>query len=212
MGGWAKTEVANASRHTAAIKDHRRVHRINRIFSSVASLAAAGTRRSFLVLFLTGVETLAQTGFAEERLPKDAHADKVIVLKSERTLELLDHNKVLKKYKVALGGNPVGRKERQGDYKTPEGLYILDRRNEHSRFYRSLHISHPNSQDRLWAKKSGAAPGGDIMLHGLPNGNGWIGNGHRLRDWTDGCVAVTNEEMDEIWRAVADGTPIEIRP
>jgi murein L,D-transpeptidase YafK len=96
--------------------------------------------------------------------------------------------------------------------KPQSGTYILDRRNEHSHFYRSLHISYPNDDDRTRAQKHGVAPGGDIMVHGLPNGFGWIGGSHRLRDWTDGCIAVTNEEMDEIWRAVTDGTPIEISP
>ena len=161
----------------------------------------------FLLLLASAISCAASDAVA-----KDARADKVLVLKSERTLELLDHGKVLKKYKVALGGAPVGKKEKQGDHKTPEGLYTLDRRNERSQFYRSLHISYPNSEDREHARKSGATPGGDIMLHGLPNGYGWIGARHRLRDWTDGCIAVTNEEIDEIWRAVADGTPIEIRP
>jgi murein L,D-transpeptidase YafK len=149
---------------------------------------------------------------ASDALAKDAHADKVLVLKSERILELLDHGRVLKNYKVALGSAPVGKKEKQGDHRTPEGLYILDRRNEHSQFYRSLHISYPNAEDRQHAQQAGLTPGGDIMIHGLPNGLGWIGKHHRLRDWTDGCIAVTNEEMDEIWRAVADGTPIEIKP
>ena len=149
---------------------------------------------------------------ADDRLAKDARADKVLVLKSERTLELIDHGKVLKKYKVALGSAPLGKKETRGDHKTPEGLYILDRRNEHSQFHRSLHISYPNAEDSEQARKSGVAPGGDVMLHGLPNGYGWIGRRHRLRDWTDGCIAVTNEEVDEIWRAVANGTPIEIKP
>ena len=149
---------------------------------------------------------------ADDRIANDAHADKVLVLKSARTLQLLDHGKVLKQYKVALGSKPVGKKDRQGDHKTPEGSYFLDRRNEHSQFYRSLHISYPNEEDRQSARQSGLTPGGDIMIHGLPNGFGWIGKHHRLRDWTDGCIAVTNDEMDEIWRAVPDGTPIEIKP
>jgi murein L,D-transpeptidase YafK len=161
----------------------------------------------FLVLLASSIPCAAS-----DALAKDARADKVLVLKSERILELLDHGRVLKKYKVALGSAPLGKKEKQGDHKTPEGLYILDRRNQHSPFYRSMHISYPNAEDREQARKSGAAPGGDIMLHGLPNGYGWIGARHRLRDWTDGCIAVTNEEIDEIWRAVGDGTPIEIRP
>jgi murein L,D-transpeptidase YafK len=180
--------------------------------SHPSKIAKGGAASLFLFSFFLVLLASALPCAASDALSKDTHADKVLVLKSERTLELLDHGKVLKKYKVALGGAPVGKKEKQGDHKTPEGLYMLDRRNEHSQFYRPLHISYPNTEDRERARKSGVAPGGDIMLHGLPNGYGWLGGRHRLRDWTDGCIAVTNDEMDEIWRAVADGTPIEIRP
>ena len=162
-----------------------------------------------LGLILLGTPSLFS---ADDRLPANAHADKILVLKKERTLSLLDHDKLLKTYKVALGGEPVGAKVQQGDHKTPEGRYVIDRRNEHSHYYRALHISYPNANDRANAENLGKPPGGDIMIHGLPNGYGWLGSAHRLRDWTDGCIAVTNEEMDEIWRAVADGTPIEINP
>jgi len=148
----------------------------------------------------------------DHHLPLTTRADRVVVLKNAHTLTLLNHGKVLKEYKVALGGDPVGPKTRQADHKTPEGTYTLDRRNDHSQFYRSIHISYPNAADRAHAHKLGISPGGDIMLHGLPNHYGWIGSAHRTHDWTDGCIAVTNEEIDEIWRAVADGTPIEIRP
>jgi len=139
-------------------------------------------------------------------------ADQVIVVKSQRTLTLLSQGKVLRTYKVALGGAPIGAKEQQGDHKTPEGRYILDRRNAKSRFYKSIHVSYPNAEDNKRASQRGVAPGGDIMIHGLPNGFGWLGATHRAQDWTDGCVAVTNEEMDEIWELVPDGTSIEIRP
>ena len=139
-------------------------------------------------------------------------ADQVIVVKSQRTLTLLSHGKVLRTYKVALGGTPVGAKEQKGDHKTPEGRYILDRRNAKSRFYKSIHVSYPNEQDKERAARRGVSPGGDIMIHGLPNGFGWLGATHRAQDWTDGCVAVTNQEIDEIWGLVPDGTPIEIRP
>jgi murein L,D-transpeptidase YafK len=149
---------------------------------------------------------------ADDRSPLTPHVDRVLVVKSERKLVLLSHSHVIKTYKVALGGSPVGAKTRQGDHKTPEGVYVLDRRNEHSQFYRSIHISYPSTEDRARARKLGVSPGGDVMLHGLPNGYGWIGGAHRSRDWTDGCIAVTNDEMDEIWRIVPDGTPIEIRP
>jgi murein L,D-transpeptidase YafK len=139
-------------------------------------------------------------------------ADRVLVQKKDRTLTLLANGKVLKIYKVALGGNPVGTKTRQGDHKTPEGIYVLDRRNAASKFHRALHISYPNAQDRAQAKKQNVSPGGDVFVHGLPNGYGWIGQEHRLKDWTDGCIAVTDEEIEEIWRLVPDRTVIEIRP
>lgn len=138
--------------------------------------------------------------------------DAVLVVKSERTLTLLAHGKTVRTYKVALGGVPVGAKEMQGDHKTPEGHYVLDRRNPKSKFYRSIHVSYPNEQDRHKAQVRGVPPGGDIMIHGLPNGMGALGAAHRLTDWTDGCIAVTDAEMDEIWKIVPDGTPIEIRP
>jgi murein L,D-transpeptidase YafK len=140
------------------------------------------------------------------------HTDRVLVLKKERTLQLLSHGSVIHSYKIALGGDPVGPKTMQGDHKTPEGTYVLDSRNAHSHFYKSLHISYPNVQDRVAARQKGVSPGGDVFVHGLPNGYAWVGASHRLKDWTDGCIAVTDEEMDQIWLAVADGTPIEIRP
>jgi murein L,D-transpeptidase YafK len=141
-----------------------------------------------------------------------APVDHVLVVKSQRRLSLLAQGKVVRSYQVALGGTPVGAKQQQGDHKTPEGHYVLDRRNAQSRFYKSIHVSYPNASDRKNAARRGVAPGGDIMIHGLPNGFGWLGASHHTSDWTDGCIAVTNAEMDEIWKLVADGTPIEIRP
>jgi murein L,D-transpeptidase YafK len=152
---------------------------------------------------------VALSSFADDSAPR---VDRVIVLKQERTLQLISGGKVLKTYKVALGGNPIGSKVQQGDHRTPEGIYVLDHRNVHSQYYKSIHISYPNAADRANAAKLHVAPGGDIFLHGLPNGYGWVGSKHRLKDWTDGCVAVTDKEIDEIWKLVADGTPIEIRP
>src|SRR5579864_6206630 len=144
--------------------------------------------------------------------PDPLHADRVVVLKKERALQLVNQGRVIKMYKVALGGDPVGPKTRQGDHKTPEGIYVLDSRNAHSQFYKSIHISYPNATDRAAARRKDVSPGGDVFVHGLPNGYGWVGASHRLKDWTDGCVAVTNQEIDEIWQAVPNGTPIEIRP
>ncbi len=139
-------------------------------------------------------------------------ADKVLVIKSERLLVLLKDGVIVKSYKIALGRNPEGRKVRQGDTRTPEGVYYLDRRNGNSRFYRALHISYPNAEDIRSAKAHGVSPGRDIMIHGLPKGYEDLGEWHRTYDWTKGCIAVTNSEIDEIWKLVPDGTPIEIKP
>ncbi|WP_298431597.1 L,D-transpeptidase family protein [Geobacter sp.] len=140
------------------------------------------------------------------------HVDRVLVYKSKRLMELCNGSTVLRSYRVALGRNPVGRKVRAGDCRTPEGSYRLDRRSAASRFYRSIHISYPNAADRAAAQKLGVSPGGDIMIHGLPKGFEDVGEFHAITDWTKGCIAVTNAEISEIWRLVPDGTPIEIRP
>jgi murein L,D-transpeptidase YafK len=158
------------------------------------------------------VALLSPGAMAQSAAKPPLRADHVLVLKKDRTLQLFSHGKVVKTYKVALGGNPVGPKTRQGDHKTPEGSYVLDSRNAHSRFYKSIHISYPNGSDRASARRNGTSPGGDVFIHGLPNGYGAVGAAHRLRDWTDGCIAVTDEEIDEIRAATRDGTPIEIRP
>jgi murein L,D-transpeptidase YafK len=143
---------------------------------------------------------------------KPLHADRVVVLKKERILQLFSQGKVIKTYNVALGGDPMGPKTQQGDHKTPEGLYVLDSRNTHSQFYKAIHISYPNARDLAAARQRGVSPGGEVFVHGLPKGYGWVGAAHRAKDWTNGCVAVTNQEIDEIWAAVTDGTAIEIRP
>ena len=106
---------------------------------------------------------------------KPLHADRVVVLKKERMLQLLTGGQVIKSYRVALGGDPVGAKMRQGDHKTPEGIYVLDSRNAHSQFHKAIHISYPNARDRAAARARGVTPGGDVFVHGLPNGYGWIG-------------------------------------
>jgi murein L,D-transpeptidase YafK len=142
-------------------------------------------------------------------LRASAVADKVLVLKGQRKLLLLKGHTVLKSYRVSLGGNPIGRKTREGDRKTPEGEYVLDWHNPDSDFYKSIHISYPNEKDLARARKLGVPPGGDLFVHGQPND--YDGPGKKPGDWTDGCIAVSDAEMDEIWRAVADGTPIEIK-
>lgn len=136
----------------------------------------------------------------------------MLVLKGPRRLLLLAGNRVLREYEVALGTNPTGPKRRNGDGRTPEGRYVIDSRLEESRFHRALHVSYPNEADLAFARAAGIAPGGGVMIHGLPNGESWVGDVHREFDWTNGCIGVTDDEMDEIWELVDDGTPIEIRP
>ena len=137
-------------------------------------------------------------------------ADRVLVVKSERRLYLLRDNAVIGSYRVQLGASPLGHKVFEGDGRTPEGLYVLDRKNSNSRFYRSIHISYPNTYDIAEARKYGSRAGGSVMIHGQPSG----GSGHDSRpwDWTEGCIAVSNAAMDEIWNATDEGTPIEILP
>jgi tetratricopeptide (TPR) repeat protein len=139
-------------------------------------------------------------------------ADKVLIEKKERRLTLISKGKVLKTYKIALGGNPIGPKERQGDNRTPEGIYIIDSKNRDSRYHLSLHISYPNDKDKKRAKQLGASPGGDIMIHGIKNELSWVGDLHTQVDWTKGCIAVTDEEIEEIDKLVPNGTITEIRP
>jgi murein L,D-transpeptidase YafK len=138
--------------------------------------------------------------------------DRILVEKGKRTLTLLDGTKVVKTYKVALGRNPEGAKDRQGDHKTPEGIYSVDAKKPDSRFHKALHISYPNPADREHAQKLGLSPGGDVEIHSLGSMWGWVGTQHRRMDWTDGCIALTNEEIDEIYPLIKVGTPVEIRP
>jgi murein L,D-transpeptidase YafK len=139
-------------------------------------------------------------------------ADKVLVEKGERRLTLWRQGQALKAYRVALGPNAAGHKQEEGDGRTPEGRYRVDWRNPQSKFHLSLHVSYPNDSDKTRAAQRGVSPGGEIMIHGLPNGAGGLGALHYRRDWTAGCIAVNNEEIEEIWDAVDDGTEIEILP
>lgn len=127
-------------------------------------------------------------------------------------MQLLRNGEVIRSYRISLGSNPQGHKQREGDGRTPEGSYRIDWRNPRSKFHKSLHISYPNAQDRRAARSLGVPPGGAIMIHGLPNGWGWAAPFLAPWNWTDGCIAVSDAEMDEIWNAVRDGTPIEIQP
>ena len=151
--------------------------------------------------------------FAVSELSPNDKADYVVVKKTERKLYLYRGSEILKTYRIALGKQPDGHKIREGDSRTPEGRYILDWRNPNSKFYRSIHISYPSRTDFRDARERGDSPGGAIMVHGQPTS--WVEKTKLLfnqDDWTEGCIAVQNHEMDEIWNAVDDGTPIEIIP
>ncbi len=139
-------------------------------------------------------------------------ADAVLVDKSNRTLRLLRDGHTLREYRISLGKQPIGHKQYEGDQRTPEGRYTLDWRNENSKFYRSIHVSYPNSRDLREAKKRGHDAGGNIMIHGIPNLFSYAPWLYVGKDWTDGCIAVTDPEMDEILEMVDDGTTIVILP
>ena len=153
----------------------------------------------------TGGEPLAAKAIA-------AKADKIVVVKSERRLYLLRGGEVMRSYQVALGRQPRGTKLHEGDGRTPEGRYTLDARNPDSNFYRALRVSYPSRSDRERARALGQSAGGLIMIHGLPNERPKWGAEHWMYNWTSGCIAVTNREIDEIWDSVDLGIPIEIRP
>jgi murein L,D-transpeptidase YafK len=169
-------------------------------------------RESEIIALQKRIETLERELKGRAPMVQDGPASKVLIEKSQRTLTLLSQDKVLKIYKIALGGNPKGPKERQGDNKTPEGTYVIDSRNRDSAYHLSLHISYPSEKDRKRARELGVSPGGDIMIHGLKNGFSWMGDLHRESDWTKGCIAVTDEEIEEIAALVPNGTAVEIRP
>jgi murein L,D-transpeptidase YafK len=139
-------------------------------------------------------------------------ADSILILKKDHVMELLAGGKVIRTYKVALGQGGLAPKQREGDGRTPEGHYTIDAKYAVSHYHKAMHVSYPSAGDRARAAKLGVSPGGAIMIHGLPNGKGYVGAAHRLYDWTLGCIAVTDEEIDEIWNLVPVGTPVEIRP
>ncbi len=139
-------------------------------------------------------------------------ADKVLIEKKARRLTLFSKGQEIKAYKVALDRNPEGVKEKEDDNKTPEGAYVVDSRNKTSGYHLSLHISYPNENDKRRAKELGVSPGGNIMIHGMKNGFGWVGRFRTWFDWTKGCIAVTDKEIEEMAKVVPNGTAVEIRP
>ena len=178
-------------------------------------------RRALWVIALLATVPVAAFGYTKlmrgqhGRQPTMAEAtvmaDRVVVDKPARRLQLLRDGAVIEEYQISLGASPQGHKTREGDEKTPEGEYLIDWRNPRSAAHLSLHISYPNDADTAAAAARGENPGGEIMIHGIANGWGWLGGLHRSWDWTNGCIAVTNAEMREIWSLVPNGTPIEIK-
>lgn len=163
----------------------------------LASLAAVGILAAYY--FYPG-----------KKLPVGTVIDRLVVFKSERKMQAWSNGTLIKTYHIALGGNPIGHKQYEGDRRTPEGTYIINSRNANSGYHKNLGVSYPNDADRTHAASIGKQPGGDIKIHGLRNGRGYIGKFHRFKDWTHGCIAVTNPEVDELYTAVKDGALIEI--
>ena len=139
-------------------------------------------------------------------------ADEVIIDKSDRKLHLLNNGEIFRTFKIALGISPTGDKKKEGDFKTPEGKYLLDIRNPDSDYFLSIHVSYPSTADRREANQDGVAPGGAIMIHGQPNLPSHSETYYRTQDWTNGCIALSNSDMIDIWLMTGDNTPIEIRP
>lgn len=150
--------------------------------------------------------------YPEDKLPADTQIDKIVVYKSKRELLAYTNGQLLKTYKISLGSQPIGNKEFEGDKKTPEGFYYINDKNPNSGYHKNLGISYPNKNDIENAKRLGKLTGGDVKIHGLRNTNAYIGKFHRWQDWTLGCIAVTDEEIDELYNAVKIGTRIEIKP
>lgn len=161
---------------------------------------------------VAGTTGLWFLGKHDKPLDRSLTVDKIVVEKSKRRLSLYSGETLLKTYPISLGQQPVGHKVFEGDKRTPEGQYIIHDKNPHSGYYKNLGISYPNKHDIAHAKEIGKAPGGHIKIHGLKNGWGWIGKIHLLKDWTAGCIALTNEEVEELYQTVPIGTPIEIKP
>ena len=170
---------------------------------------AAFLRGTGLIAVLLIVALGGSTGLEAGEFPV---AEKVVVEKSKRKLHLVKDGVAFRTFDIALGIRPIGDKEEEGDFKTPEGNYILDARNPDSEFFLSMHVSYPNQRDRAEARQKGVDPGGAIMIHGQPNDPTRSEAYYRTQDWTNGCIAVSNSDMIDIWLMTPDNTPIEIRP
>lgn len=163
-------------------------------------------------IILTLASLLIYYFYPERNLPGDAEIDRIVVCKSKRQMMVYSSGELLKIYRISLGRQPVGAKEFEGDRKTPEGVYFINDRNPNSGYHKNLGISYPDRDDLENANRLGKPAGGDIKIHGLRNKAGFVGKFHRLCDWTMGCIAVTDKEIDELYGAVKIGAQIEIKP
>lgn len=150
--------------------------------------------------------------YPEQKLSSNIKIDSLVVTKSKRELMAFSNGQLIKTYKISLGKNPFGDKEFEGDKKTPEGIYFINAKNPNSGYYKNLGISYPNKHDLEVSKKIGKPTGGDVKIHGLKNGIGFISKFQRWYDWTAGCIALTDQEVDELYNTVDIGTKIEIKP
>ncbi|MHA3789846.1 L,D-transpeptidase family protein [Flavobacterium hauense] len=166
----------------------------------------------FWLVLLLPIVAVAWYWYPGKPLPEGIIIDKLVVYKSKRKMEAYANGSLVKTYDIALGKDPVGHKQCEGDNKTPEGSYIINARNPNSAYHKNLGVSYPNETDKANAVKLGKPAGGDIKIHGLKNGRGYIGKCHCLKDWTAGCIAVTNDEVDELYAAVKQNAEIEIFP
>jgi murein L,D-transpeptidase YafK len=168
------------------------------------------TRRRVAAIFLAA--TICASQKATFSAQSTAVADSIVISKSAHTLSLMSGKTVLKTYHVALGRGSAGAKQVAGDNRTPEGKYVIDEKKTSTKFHKALHLSYPNADDRAKASKLGKPPGGDIEIHGLPTTFAWVGTTQHVLDWTAGCIALSNDEIDEVWKMTSVGTPVEIDP
>jgi len=150
--------------------------------------------------------------FPYSKIPDGVTIDKIVVVKSQHRLFAWSHNRLVQTYTIAIGRTPTGDKQFEGDHKTPEGSYTIFAKNPYSGWHKNLGISYPNAEDIAAAKKAGVPTGGDIKIHGLKNGRFNIGRFHRWKDWTNGCIGLSNEEIDDLYNHTPIGTPITIQP
>jgi murein L,D-transpeptidase YafK len=184
------------------------------LLNLLLACAAVAAQTDTMPVILAGAPASAAAPVLRAAAPKAklVVADSLVLDKSDRRLTLFYRGEMVRKYAVALGKNPIGDKLRRGDGRTPEGLFFINGRNPNSKYHRALRISYPDVAHSAKAAKRGVSPGGDIMIHGLPKAFATVGALHRQQDWTEGCVAVTNQEIEEIWRAVPNGARILIQP